>query len=181
MLLQLLAKNWWLLLLRGLAAVLFGLLALAWPGLTLLVLIFLFAVFAFADGMLALTAALGGGAAMYRWWLVLVGLLGLAAGIITIAYPRTTALVLLVLIGWWSIVRGLFEIIGAIQLRKEIENEWTLILGGIVSLVFGLLVLIHPGAGALAMVWLIGVYAIAAGVLMIGFSFRLRRHAAVQG
>jgi uncharacterized membrane protein HdeD (DUF308 family) len=179
--LHLLARNWWLLLLRGIVAILFGLLAFTWPGLTLLSLILLYGAYAGADGILALVAAVRGGTVGSRWWLVLVGLLSLGAAVATFLYPGLTALVLLTFIGFWAIARGVFEIIGAIQLRKEIENEWLLVLSGLMSVVFGALVLARPGAGALALVWIIAAYAIALGVLLIGFAFRLRGHLPATG
>lgn len=176
MLVQTLAKNWWLLLLRGIAAILFGVLTFVWPGVTLLTLIILFGVYSLTDGVLALVAAFSGVNIAPRWWLVLAGILGLAAGALTFFYPGVTALILLTVIGAWSITRGVFEIIGAIQLRKEIDNEWLLILSGVVSILFGGFVLIAPGAGALAVLWIIGVYAIAFGLLLVGLSLRLRKH-----
>lgn len=177
--LQALAERWWLLLLRGIAAVIFGVLAFVWPGLTLLTLVIIYGAYALLDGVLALVAAFTGGAKpIPTWWLVIVGVLGIAAGLVTFLYPGVTALVLLVFIAAWSIARGVFEIIGAIQLRKELENEWLLILAGAMSVVFGVLILVWPGAGALALVWLIGAYAIIFGALFVGFALRLRRHRA---
>jgi uncharacterized membrane protein HdeD (DUF308 family) len=177
--LQALAERWWLLLLRGIAAVIFGVLAFVWPGLTLLTLVIIYGAYALLDGVLALVAAFTGGAKpIPTWWLVIVGVLGIAAGLVTFLYPGVTALVLLVFIAVWSIARGVFEIIGAIQLRKELENEWLLILAGAMSVVFGVLILVWPGAGALALVWLIGAYAIIFGALFVGFALRLRRHRA---
>jgi uncharacterized membrane protein HdeD (DUF308 family) len=144
-----LAKCWWLLLLRGIAAVLFGLLAFIWPGLTLVTLVLLYGAFALVDGVISLVAAFTGSAKpIPTWWLVVVGLLGIAAGIVTFAWPGITAILLVLFIGAWALVHGIFEIIGAIQLRKEIDNEWMLILGGALSVLFGRIVLIAPGAGA---------------------------------
>jgi len=173
---HLLAKNWWVLLLRGLVAVLFGFLAFAWPGLTLVSLILLYGAYAGADGILALMAAMRGGTVAPRWWLVLVGVLSLGAAAATFLYPGLTALVLLTFIGVWAIARGVMEIVGAIQLRKEIENEWLLVLSGLLSVLFGAMVLARPGAGALALVWIIASYAIAVGVLLMGLALRVRRH-----
>jgi uncharacterized membrane protein HdeD (DUF308 family) len=178
-LLHALAQNWWLLLLKGLCAIVFGFLAFAWPGITLTTLILLYAAFAFADGALAVVAALRGGTGNgmgSRWWLAFVGLCGIAAGIVAVVWPGLTALVLLFLIAFWAIAIGIAEIIGAIRLRKEIEGEWWLILSGIVSVLFGIALLMRPATGALAVVWLIGAFAIAYGVLTIGLALRLRRH-----
>jgi uncharacterized membrane protein HdeD (DUF308 family) len=164
-------------LLRGIAAIVFGVLAFVWPGLTLFTLIILYGAYALIDGVIALIAAFSGGAKPApTWWLIVAGIAGIAAGIATFVWPGITALVLIVFIGVWSIVRGIFEIVGAIKLRKEIDNEWWLILAGALSVVFGVLVLIMPGAGALALIWVIGAYAIVFGILLVGLSFRLRKH-----
>ena len=172
-----LADRWWLLLLRGIAAILFGVLAFIWPGLTLVTLVLMFGAFALVDGAIMLGAAFSGAAKpMPSWWLVLVGLLGIAAGIVTFLWPGMSAILLIMFIGAWAVAHGIFEIIGAIQLRKEIENEWALILGGIISVIFGIIVLIAPGAGALALVWWIAIYSIVFGVMFVAFALRLRRH-----
>jgi uncharacterized membrane protein HdeD (DUF308 family) len=132
-----LAKNWWLLLLRGICAILFGVLTFVWPGITLLTLVLLYGAYALADGALALAEAVMGGAPAPRWWLALVGLFGVAAGILTFAWPGITALVLLLFIAGWAIATGVLQIVGAIRLRKEIENEWLLIASGVLSVIFG--------------------------------------------
>lgn len=176
-LLHALAQNWSWILLRGILAILFGVMALVLPGVTLLTLVMLWGTFAAADGVLSLIAAVRGGTLAPRWWLVLVGIVGLIAGIATFASPGVTALVLLMFIGWYAVLSGAFEIIGAIQVRKEIDNEWMLILHGVVCVLFGLFVLIRPGAGALALVGIIAFYAIMAGGFLIAFALRLRKHA----
>jgi uncharacterized membrane protein HdeD (DUF308 family) len=172
-----LAKNWWMLLLRGIAAIIFGGLALAWPGMTLLTLVLFYGAYALVDGVLAIFAAITGGTLLPRWWLAVVGLLGIAAGLLTFLMPGLTALVLLYLIAGWAIATGVFQIIGAIRLRKEIDNEWLLILGGVVSVLFGAAMFVAPGAGALALITVIGIYALFIGVLLIALSFRLKKHA----
>jgi uncharacterized membrane protein HdeD (DUF308 family) len=176
MLLHALARNWWLVLLRGILAVVFGLLAFAWPGLTLLVLVTLYGVYALADGAVALVAAMRGQQVGPRWWLVVVGLAGVAAGLATLLWPGLTALVLIVFIGGWAVAHGVMDIVGAIKLRKEIDHEWLLILGGCLSILFGLFVLARPGAGALALVWVIGAYSIVFGAVLMALAFRLKRH-----
>ena len=174
--LQVLSENWWLLMLRGVAAVIFGILAFVWPGLSLLALVLLFGIYALLDGFFALIAAvLGRHKSTPLWWLILAGLVSVAAGIMTFVYPQITALVLVVFIGAWALVRGIFEIVGALRLRKEISNEWLLIAIGLLSVIFGLAILANPGAGALALVWLIGIYAILFGLPMIWLAFRLRK------
>jgi uncharacterized membrane protein HdeD (DUF308 family) len=171
-----LARNWWLVLLRGIAAIIFGVLAFAWPGITLLTLIIFYGAYALIDGIFAIAAAFRGGAAQSRWWLILIGILGIAAGLFTFMWPGLTALVLAIFIGIWSLIHGIFEIVGAIKIRKEIDNEWWLILSGALSVLFGLVMLVRPGAGALALIWVIGTYAIIFGALLVAFSFRLKRH-----
>ena len=151
-------------------------LAFAWPGVTLVTLVVLYGAFALADGVLAVAAAITGGSAAPRWWLAIVGLAGIAAGLLTFLWPGVTALVLLVFIAIWAIVTGVLQIVGAIQLRKEIDNEWLLIVGGVLSVLFGLAVLVRPGAGALALIFVIGAFAIAYGIILVAFAFRLRRH-----
>jgi uncharacterized membrane protein HdeD (DUF308 family) len=177
LLLHALACNWWLLLLRGIAAIVFGVLAFLWPGLTLLTLVILYGAYALTDGVLAVVAAImGPGGPAPRWWLAIVGALGIIAGLLTFLWPGITALVLLFFIAGWAIASGVFEIVGAIRLRKEIANEWLLILSGLLSVVFGIVLLVQPGAGALALIWIIGAYAILAGIVYIALAFRLRQH-----
>lgn len=171
-----LAKNWWLLLLRGIAAIIFGVLAFAWPGLTLLTLILFYGAFALVDGVLAIVAAVTGGAPAPRWWLAIVGILGIAAGLLTFLMPGLSAFVLLYFIAGWAIATGVLQIIGAIQLRKEIDNEWFLILSGVISVLFGLGMMVAPGAGALALVWVIGTYAVVIGAMLVALAFRLKKH-----
>jgi uncharacterized membrane protein HdeD (DUF308 family) len=172
-----LARNWWLVLLRGIAAIIFGVLAFVWPSVTLAVLVLLYGAFALVDGAFALAAAImGPGGTGPRWWLAVVGLLGIAVGILTFIWPGITALILLVFIAAWSIVSGIFQVIGAFQLRQEIDNEWLLVVAGLLSVVFGILLLVWPGAGLLALVWLIATFAVVYGVLLIGLALRLRRH-----
>ena len=172
-----LAKCWWLLLLRGIAAIVFGVLAFIWPGLTLVTLVLLYGAFALVDGVVSLIAAFTGATKpVPTWWLVVVGLLGIAAGAVTFLWPGITAVLLVLFIGAWAMVHGIFEIIGAIQLRKEIDNEWMLILGGLLSVIFGAIVLIAPGAGALALIWAIAAYSILFGILLVALSLRLRKH-----
>lgn len=178
-LLHTLAKNWWMLLLRGICAILFGILAFVWPAMTLVTLILLYGAFAFVDGIFALVAAITGGAPAPRWWLAIVGLLGIAAGLATWFWPGLTALVLLYFIAAWSIATGVMQIIGAIQLRKEIDNEWLLIAAGVISVLFGGLLIAQPGAGAVAVLFIIGIYAVLYGLLLVFLAMRLRKHSRV--
>ncbi len=172
-----LASNWWLEVLRGVAAIIFGILAFAWPGITLLTLVLFWGAFALVDGVLAIIAAVKGGNPMPRWWLAIVGIAGLAAGALTFLMPGLTALVLVTFIAVWAIVLGVMEIVGAIKLRKEVQGEWLLILNGVISVLFGLVLLWRPVTGALALVWIIGAYAIILGVIYVMFGLKLRKHA----
>lgn len=175
-----LARNWWVLLLRGILSLIFGVLTFVWPGITLAVLVALYGAFALVDGVLSIVAAIRGGAPAPRWWLALVGVFGIAAGVLTVLWPQITAVVLLMFIAAWAIAMGVMQIVGAIKLRNEIEGEWLLIASGVLSVLFGVMLIAWPGAGALAMVLVIGAFAIMFGILMIGFSLRLRRHAEVR-
>jgi uncharacterized membrane protein HdeD (DUF308 family) len=171
-----LSGSWWWLVIRGLAAIAFGVLAFAWPGATLLFLIALFAAYAIITGGVGIVGALNNRDDR-GWWLVLVlGIVSVAAGVIAIFYPGITALALLIVIGVNAVFSGVFDIAMAVRLRKEIEGEWLLGLAGAVSILFGVFVIILPGAGALALVWLISAYAIATGILFILLGFKLRSH-----
>jgi uncharacterized membrane protein HdeD (DUF308 family) len=176
-LLHAMAGNWWLAVLRGVAAIIFGILAFAWPGITLLTLVLFWGAFALVDGVLAIIAAVKGGNPMPRWWLAIVGLAGIIAGALTFLMPGLTALVLLTFIAVWAIVLGVMEIIGAIKLRKEIQGEWLLILNGAISVLFGIVLLWRPVTGMIALVWIIGAYAIILGVIYVMFGLKLRKHA----
>jgi len=173
--LPVLSRNWWALALRGLAAIVFGLLAFILPGITLTALILLFSAYMLVDGVFAIVAAVRAEERDTRWWLLLAeGVLGVLAGIVAFAWPGLTALALLYLVAAWSIITGILQIVGAIRLRREIEGEWALILGGVLSVVFGVLLAVLPGPGILALLWLIGAYAVVSGVLLIILAFRVR-------
>lgn len=170
-----LVRNWWAVGLRGLAGVLFGLAAFFWPGLTLAILVSLFGAYALVDGVFAIVTGIVAASKHERWGAILLeGIVGIAVGLVTFFRPGITALTLLYLIAAWAIITGVFEIAAAIRLRKEIEGEWLLGLSGIASVIMGALLVIMPGAGALALLWLIGSYAIVFGLLLIALAFRLR-------
>jgi uncharacterized membrane protein HdeD (DUF308 family) len=170
-----LARNWWVFVLRGVVAILFGILAFVRPGITLEALVLLFAFWALFDGILSLIGSVAAAQAHEPWWpLVLIGLLGIAAGILTLRYPGVTALALLLVIAFWSIFRGIIEIVAAVRLRDLIPGEWWLILGGIASIAFGVLLVRYPESGLLAVVWLIGLYAVIFGITQIMLGFRLK-------
>jgi uncharacterized membrane protein HdeD (DUF308 family) len=170
-----LARNWWVLALRGVVGILFGIGAFVWPGATLAALILVFGAYVFVDGIFALVAGIGMRKQIDRWWLlVLEGAAGIILGVLMFRSPDTTALVLLTFITAWSIVTGVIEIATAVRLRKLIANEWLLILSGVVSIIFGALLIALPGAGALSIVWLLGAYALIFGILTLMLAFRLR-------
>jgi uncharacterized membrane protein HdeD (DUF308 family) len=172
--LSLITKNWWMVVLRGVFAILFGLMAWTWPGVTLGVLVTIWGIYAFADGILALAAAFSGATGRPWWTLLLEGLVCLGAAGVAFFEPGVTALVLLYIIAWWAIVTGVLEIVAAVQLRKEIEGEFWLGLAGLGSVLFGLFLMIRPGEGALAVTWVIGVYAVLFGVFLVALGFRLK-------
>ncbi len=173
--LRTLAQNWWAVVLRGVCAVLFGLVALAWPGITLAVLILFYGAYALVEGVLAVAWALvGRRGGSFPWGVLLAGLAGVAVGVWTFMYPGLTALALVYVIGAWAAVRGIFEIIAAFHLRKELDNEWLLALSGLLSLALGVMLLAAPGAGALALLWWIGAFALVFGILTIVLGFRLK-------
>lgn len=170
-----LAQNWWVLLLRGIAGIIFGVLTFIWPEISLAALVLLFGAYAFADGVLALINGVRERRVNDRWWVLLLhGILGIAAGIVTVLWPGITALALLYIIAAWALVIGALEIAAAIRLRKEIEGEWLLALAGIASVALGILLFLFPGPGALALVIWIGAYALVSGVLLTILAFRLR-------
>jgi uncharacterized membrane protein HdeD (DUF308 family) len=167
--------NWWLLALRGLVAVVFGVLAFVWPGATLLTLVWLFGVFALVNGILSLILAAKTPKGYPKVGsLLLGGLLGILAGLLAFVMPGITALGLLILIAAWAIVTGVMEIVAAVRLRKVITNEWLLVLAGIASVAFGFILLFQPGVGALALIWWIGAWAVVFGILLMILAFRMR-------
>ncbi len=172
-----LSRYWWTLAVRGGLAALFGLAALIWPGITLRVLVWLFGFYAVVDGLLALAALLVGGrlASGRRGWLLFEGVVGIAAGVFTFLWPRITALVLLYLIAAWAVVTGLLELAAAVILRRELRGEWLLALAGVLSVAFGILLAVRPGEGAIAIVSVIGVFAIVFGAALLVLGLRLRR------
>jgi len=171
-----LARNWWALVLRGVAGVIFGVLTFLFPAVTLGGLILLFGAYAIVDGIFNIVAAFVGRTGQPWWQLGLEGIVSIAAGVVTFAMPGLTALVLLWVIAGWAIVTGVLEIVAAIRLRKHIDNEWWLVLSGVASVVFGGLLIVAPVAGALAVTLWIGAYAVVFGALMIALGLRLRRH-----
>lgn len=170
-----LIRNWWSLVIRGLVAVLFGLITFAWPAITLSALVLLFGAYALVDGIVSLAGTVRALRANERWGALLFeGIAGIVAGLVTFFWPAITALALTIVIASWAIVTGVFEIVAAIRLRKYITNEWLLVLSGVLSLVLGVLFIAAPLAGALAIALWIGIYALIFGGLLIALGLRLR-------
>lgn len=178
--LEVVARRWWVLLLRGLLAIGFGVVALIWPGITILALVLVFAAYALLDGVLDLILGIGGRAGEARLagsdraWLVFLGLISIAAAAVAVVWPGITAVALLWIIAFWAILSGLIETITAWRLRAELTNKWMLVLSGLLSIALGVLLIVQPAAGALALVVWIGVFALAWGVLLTIFAFRVR-------
>ncbi len=169
--LALLSRRWWWILVRGLAAILFGIAAFAWPGLTIWALVILFAGYAIVDGasMIVFGRRLG------NWfWYALAGLASMAAGVVAIAWPGITAMALLWVIAAWAILSGIFQIMAGMEIRKEVEGEWVLYVGGALAILFGLILFFRPGAGALSVIWLIGTFMILFGILQVVLAFKLK-------
>jgi uncharacterized membrane protein HdeD (DUF308 family) len=170
------AGHWWALALRGALAILFGLAALLRPGIALEALILLFGAYALVDGVFAIVGIFGGTqSGTPRWLLLIEGVAGILAGLIAFVLPGLTAILLLYLIAAWAIITGISEIATAIRLRNEIRGEWAVIAGGVLSVLFGvLLAVIGPVAGLFSLIWLIGIYAVAFGIMLLFAGFRVR-------
>lgn len=169
------ARYWWLVVLRGVAAVLFGILAFVWPQLTLGALILLFAGYALVDGIMSIGASIRERHVHSRWWMGLIeGALGITAAILAVVWPGLTAVALLYLIAAWAIVTGIFELVAAISLRKQISGQWALGFAGIASIILGAILFLNPGTGVLALIWVIGAYALVFGGLLIYLGIKLR-------
>jgi uncharacterized membrane protein HdeD (DUF308 family) len=170
-----LANNWWSLAIRGVTAILLGILTLAWPGITVGALVILFGAYALIDGIVNIAGAWRASKAHERWGvLVIEGVVGVAAALVTFAWPAITAIVLVYVIAAWAIVTGIFEIAAAVRLRKHISGEWLLGLAGVASIVFGVLLMAAPLVGALVIAIWIGVYALIFGAMLVGLGLRLR-------
>ncbi len=168
-------RDWWMFLVRGLAAIIFGALALIWPEQAKLALVLLFGAYVLVDGIFSLATGIGSYRYFARWWaLLLEGVAGICIGVLTFFWPNITGLALLYFIAAWVLITGIFEIVAAIQLRRVLKGEWMLILGGLLSIVYAVLLFALPGAGAASLVWLIGIYAIIFGILLMILAFRLR-------
>lgn len=173
---SILSRNWWLMLLRGIVAIGFGVLIFAKPQISVQVLVYFFGIYVLVEGILGVAVAIQAAHSEIDSWglLLLWGLLGIAVGILAFLRPDITALALLFYIALWAIGSGLLEIAAAIRLREVIRDEWLLILAGLASIAFGAVLIARPDAGALAVLWLIGAYAIVFGLLVVIFAFKIR-------
>jgi len=170
-----LARNWWAVLLRGIAGVLFGIITFVAPGISLATLVLVYGAYALVDGVFAVVSAVRRHGSTDRWWVMLIeGIAGIAAGLVTFFWPGITALALLYLIAVWSLLTGVMEVIAAVRLRKIIAGEWLLALSGVLSIGFGVLLALFPAPGALAVLLWIGAYAIVFGCLLVALGLRLR-------
>ncbi len=168
-----LARNWWVVLLRGIAGIVFGILTFAAPGISLAVLVLLFGAYAFVDGVLAIVTAIRRHTTD-RWVPLLVyGIVGIGAGVVTLLWPAITLLALLWIVAVWAIVTGIVEMVAAVRLRKVINDEWLLGLSGLLSVALGVLLLLAPGPASVALVLWIGAYAFVAGIVLVALAFRL--------
>jgi uncharacterized membrane protein HdeD (DUF308 family) len=170
-----LKRNWWVLVIRGICGIAFGVIAFAYPGLALATLVILFGAWVLVDGVFRIVGATAGRASDPDWGFhLIIGLLGVVVGFLTFSAPGLTALILVIYIGAWALMIGAVEIALAIKLRRELKGEWLLVLMGLASIIFAVVILWNPGPGALALLWLIASYAIVLGILAIIFGFRLR-------
>ena len=170
-----LGQFWWVLLVRGLLTITFGVMAFVWPGLTAATLVLLFGAFCLADGITGVWSSLQGRRDQDHWWaLLLWSAVSIVIGLLTLFSPGVTALAIIFYIAVWAIATGVIEIVTAVRLRKEIEGEWTLAAAGAVSVIFGILLLGNPGAGVVGFLWLIGGFAILLGILLVMLSFKAR-------
>ena len=176
-----LARNWWAVALRGVLAILFGVIAFFWPFALWLAVAFIFGAYALLDGSMALVLAVTGHAHAGRWWALLAeGLLGVTAGVLAFLWPLLTAVTVFYLIAGWAVATGVFEIVAAIRLRKYIRGEWLLALSGVLSIILGVVLAMLPGAGMVVLAWWTAANSIVFGALLLGLAFRLRsmvRHA----
>jgi uncharacterized membrane protein HdeD (DUF308 family) len=174
--LEVVARNWWVFAVRGVAAILFGIGALLWPSLTLSILVALFGAYALVDGASLLIALVRGDPVARRnaWAVGLMGVVGVLVGVGTFLWPNITALTLLYIVAFWAIFLGVIQVFAASQLRREIDNELWLGLGGVLSVALGVLLVINPGAGLLSVTWIVGYFAILFGLSSLALAFRLR-------
>jgi uncharacterized membrane protein HdeD (DUF308 family) len=172
--LEKISRNWWMFAVRGVFAIIFGVVALMWPEQALQALVLLFGAYALVDGIFAIFAGIASYRYFDQWWAVLLeGVAGVIIGLLTFFWPNITSLVLVYFIGAWALITGTLEIVAAIELRHVITGEWMLILGGLLSILFGVMMFVFPVAGAVSVIWVVGIYAVVFGISEIIFAFRL--------
>lgn len=172
-----LTQHWWVVLLRGVLAILFGVMAYAWPGVTVAILVLIWGAYALIDGIFHVVAGIRG-----KWGsLVILGVVGIAAGVVTFLWPGITAIALVWVFAFWAIVAGVLQVSAAIRLRREIQGEWLWILAGVCTVLLGVLLMLFPGAGAISVVWLIGALAVVWGILLVMLAFKLKGLGARMG
>lgn len=172
---SMLSKYWWVLAIRGVGAIAFGVLAIAWPGLTLALMVMFFGAYILFDGIIGIVDLISYRNTLENWWLLLLeGVLGVVIGLLTLLMPGITGYLLLMFVAAWAIAGGVLRIIAAIRLRDHIQGEWILAVGGALSILFGALLVLAPHAGIVSLAWIIGFWAIAFGVLFILLALRLR-------
>jgi uncharacterized membrane protein HdeD (DUF308 family) len=172
---QAVKRNWWLLALRGVFAIIFGLIALFFPGIALRAFIIVFGVYAIIDGIAAVVIAIQERGSLSRWgWVLFEGIISILAGIVAFVYPGITALALLFVVAIYAILTGILEIVAAFVIRGFAAREWALGIAGVLSIIFGIILFIRPGAGLLTILWLVGIYAIIFGILFIVRAFQMR-------
>jgi uncharacterized membrane protein HdeD (DUF308 family) len=168
------AHNWWVVTLHAIFGVLFGLMAIFMPGITLISLVYLFGIYAIVHGIVMLASLAESHVVIPRWARVVQGISGIGLGIVAFVWPGITTLALLLLIAVWSIIDGIMRVVAAIELRKAIEHEWLLALSGVLSVLFGVAIVVWPGLGALALVTVLGIYAIINSVILFAHGLRMR-------
>jgi uncharacterized membrane protein HdeD (DUF308 family) len=172
-----LSKNWWMLLIAGLAALVFGVLSFIYPGMTLAILVSFYGAYALVDGIFRVIASVNQGERGQPWGFLLIsGIISILAGIVTFFYPGITAAVLYWIIAIWAIVHGILEIAAAIQFRRIVPHDWALALGGVLSILFGVLLFLYPASGILTLIWLIAIYAVLYGIVQIMLAVRVHNY-----
>jgi uncharacterized membrane protein HdeD (DUF308 family) len=174
-----LTRNWRLVVLRGVLAILLGLAAFVWPSITWIVMVMMFGIYTLMDGLVALGTGLSRTTDSPRWWGFFgEGLISIGVAVVALIWPELTAFIIIFLIAGLAVFTGILEIVAAIRLRHEINNEWLLALGGMISIVLGVLLFIQPVAGGIAIIWTVAAYAMIFGVLLIALGFRLKNQSA---
>ena len=169
--LEAMTRNWGAIALRGFIAVLLGVIAIVWPGPTVAVLVILLGAFALVEGVANVVAGVRG----REGWAIAEGIISVVVGIVIVVWPAITALALLYVVAAWAIITGIVRIVAAVQLRRVIRNEWLLAGSGLASIVFGVIAAVFPGAGILAIIWLLGAWLIVLGVILIAFALSIRQ------